>query len=327
MRLTLSLLGLLTLGLAGPAAAQRFDFVALGDMPYTTAAAPEEPARYNRLIARINALEPAFSLHVGDTKAGSTSCADEALRTAASHFDRFAGAVVYTIGDNEWTDCHRANNGGFNPVERLDFIRRTWFADAQSLGQRPIATERQADVMADRFATFVENRRWTHNGVLFVTLHVVGSNNNFEIRDGAPQEFFARDAANQAWLADSFALAQREGVLGMVIAFQANMWEERVPRETLQNGFTPTIDSLRRLGAAFGRPVLLIHGDSHVLTIDQPLRDNTRPWPRTIENVTRLMVMGAYEVQAVRVTVDPAEPGLFSFTPLRVPENATPPRF
>ena len=34
-------------------------------------------------------------------------------------FDRFADPLVYTPGDNEWTDCHRANNGGYNPLERL----------------------------------------------------------------------------------------------------------------------------------------------------------------------------------------------------------------
>ncbi|NKC30747.1 hypothetical protein [Falsiroseomonas selenitidurans] len=309
-----------------PALAQRFDFVALGDMPYTTASAPEEPARYDQLIDRINALAPAFSIHVGDTKAGSTTCSDEALIRSASHFTRFAGAVVYTPGDNEWTDCHRANNGGFDPLDRLAMIRRTWFARASSLGQRPITLQRQADAMADRFASFVENARWTHNNVAFVTVHIVGSNNNFETRAGAPTEFAARDAANQAWLADSLARATQDGAIGAVIAFQADMWEERTPPESLQNGFARTIETLRREAARFGKPVLLVHGDAHRLRIDQPLRDGGRP-PRTMENVTRLMVMGAQEVHAVRVTVDPAEPGLFSFTPLRVPENLAAPRF
>ncbi len=311
---------------ASPALAQRFDFVALGDMPYTTPGAPNEAERYDRLIDRINAAAPAFTVHVGDIKAGSTSCSDESLQRHASHFSRFAGAVIYTIGDNEWTDCHRPNNGGFDPLDRLAFLRRTWFTAPQSLGRRPIRLERQSDVMAGRHELFVENSRWTHNSVQFISLHIVGSNNNFEIRPGAAQEFLARDEANQAWLEDGFAKATREGAAGVVVVFQADMWEERAPKETLQNGFSRTIETLRRLAVAYGRPVLLIHGDSHVLRIDQPLRDNTRPFPRTIENVTRLMVMGAQEVHAVRVTVDPDEPGLFSFTPFRVPMNAQPPR-
>jgi hypothetical protein len=61
----------------------------------------------------------------------------------------------------------------------------------------------------------------------------------------------------------------------------------------------------------------------HVPRIDQPLRDNAG---RRIDSVTRLMVMGAQEVHAVRVTVDPAKPGLFAFTPVRVPGNAQRPR-
>lgn len=301
------------------AEAQRFDFIALGDMPYNV---PADHARYDRLIDRINAAGPAFSIHVGDTKAGSTPCSDESIRRSKEHFDRFAGAVVYTIGDNEWTDCHRRGAGGFDPLERLDFVRRLHFDRAQSLGQRPLGVERQADAMPAH-ALYAENLRWTHNGVLFVTLHIVGSNNNFEIRAGAPEEFVARDAANQAWIADSFAMASRDRSLGIVLAFQADMWASDVPRDPNQNGFARTLGHLTERAAAFGGPVLLVQGDSHVLRIDQPLKDRRGG---TLENVTRLQVMGAAEVHAVRVTIDPAEPGLFSFTPFRVPENANPPR-
>jgi hypothetical protein len=292
-------------------------------MPYNI---PADYERFERLIDRINAAAPAFTIHVGDTKSGGTACSDGIILRARDYFGRFKGGVIYSIGDNEWTDCHRRAAGGFDPLERLDFVRRNHFAEPRSLGQAPIVLERQSDTMADRFSRYVENSRWQHNSIHFVSLHIVGSNNNFEARPGAPQEYFARNEANLAWLADSFAKATREGAPGMVITFQADLWEERTPREPLQNGFTDTIEALRRESVAFGRPVLLVVGDSHVLRIDQPLRDNTRPWPRTIENVTRLMVMGAAEVHAVRVTVDPAEPGLFSFTPLRVPENALPPR-
>lgn len=307
--------------LAAPAAAeaQRFDFIAFGDMPYSV---PADYARVDRLIDRINAASPAFTIFVGDTKAGSTPCSDEMILRTREQFQRIAGALVYSVGDNEWTDCHRQAAGRFDPLERLEFVRRSHFATAQSLGQRPIAVERQADAMPAH-ARYVENSRWMHNGVLFVSLHIVGSNNNFEIRPGAPEEFMARDAANQAWIVDSFEKATREGALGIVIAYQADMWAEDVPNDPNQSGFARTIATLTAQGAAFGRPVLLINGDTHLLRIDQPLRDRQR---RTLENVTRLMVMGAAEVHAVRVTVDPAEPGLFSFTPLRVPENAAAPR-
>jgi hypothetical protein len=176
--------------------------------------------------------------------------------------------------------------------------------------------------MPQRFEAFVENSRWVHNGVHFLSLHIVGSN-NFEARPGAPQEFFARDAANQAWLEAGFARAGQEDAPGIVVAFQADMWEDRAPREPLQNGQTTTLATVRRRAAGFGQPVLLVHGDGHVPRIDQPLRDNAG---RRIDSVTRLMVMGAREVHAVRVTVDPAKPGLFAFIPVRVPGNAQRPR-
>ncbi|NBS97939.1 MAG: hypothetical protein EBT08_17615, partial [Betaproteobacteria bacterium] len=45
-----------------------FHFVALGDLPYGPAML-SHPA-YERLIAQINRLKPAFSVHIGDFKSG-----------------------------------------------------------------------------------------------------------------------------------------------------------------------------------------------------------------------------------------------------------------
>ena len=50
-----------------------FSFVALGDMPYTL---PGDIAKFDRLIAIVNKLKPAFTVHVGDTKSGATPCSD-----------------------------------------------------------------------------------------------------------------------------------------------------------------------------------------------------------------------------------------------------------
>jgi hypothetical protein len=40
--------------------------------------------------------------------------------------------VIYSVGDNEWTDCLRVNNGAYAPLERLALIRRTFFATNES---------------------------------------------------------------------------------------------------------------------------------------------------------------------------------------------------
>ena len=51
--------------------------------------------------------------------------------------------------------------------------------------------------------------------------------------------------------------------------------------------------------------MLLVHGDSHRLIIDQPLE--------LLANFTRLQVPGDHQVDGVMVNVDPQSPGFFSF--------------
>ncbi|TSE25856.1 hypothetical protein Tsedi_01080 [Tepidimonas sediminis] len=294
-------LAVAALVLSGAAAAQTVRFVALGDMPY---GAPDKSYRpYRALIERVNALQPAFTIHVGDFKAGSTLCSNEEFSAQLEHFGRWRGAVVYTPGDNEWTDCHRANNGGYDPLERLATLRQRFFTPGRSLGQQPITVENQSTVMP-AFADYVENQRWWVGDVLFVTVHIVGSNNNFETRDPkAAAEFFARDRANVAWLRAAFELAQQRHARAMVVAMQADPFDNQQPPETFprHSGFAASIgDTLVPLAAQWGRPVLLIHGDSHVLAFDNPFKHQKKP----VLNLTRLQVPGAADVRAVEVIVD-----------------------
>ena len=74
---------------------------------------------------------------------------------------------------------------------------------------------------------------------------------------------------------------------------------------------------------AYGKPVLLIQGDSHTLIIDSPLTEaGAITFPAAnlssppLRQVTRLQVMGEAEVGAVEVTVDTATPGVFGFRPV-----------
>ena len=60
-----------------------------------------------------------FLLHVGDIKGGGERCNDERLQEVAELLRVQPVPVVYTPGDNEWTDCHRAAAGGYDPLERL----------------------------------------------------------------------------------------------------------------------------------------------------------------------------------------------------------------
>ncbi|MQX35650.1 hypothetical protein [Roseospira navarrensis] len=289
---------------------QAFSFVALGDMPYGDAA----QGAYVRLIDAVNTLDPAFTIHVGDIKGGGSACSDARFQTEYDNFMRYTGAVVYTPGDNEWTDCHRKAAGGYDPLERLAAVRSLYFAEATSLGQAPIDLTRQADV--SDHDEMVENALWSHGGVTFATVHVVGSNNNFEIRDpAAVAEFFARDAANQDWFARVFETARAEDSAAVVLAMQADMFGGKVNR---QSGFGPTLKTLQAEMEAFAKPVLLVYGDSHELELDQPFM--TREGAR-MDTAYALQVPGAGDVHGVRVTVDTSMPGVFGFMPVIVPEN------
>ncbi len=303
------LLGAAAIASASLAAqAQNFEFVALGDLPYGPPAQSYPP--YRALIDRVNQIAPAFSVHVGDIKSGSTLCSDEEFANQAEHFSRYQGAIVYTPGDNEWTDCHRANNGSHDPLERLAALRKRFFSEGRSLGQRPIAVENQSRAMP-AFGKFIENQRWQHQGVTFATLHMVGSNNNLEARDrNAALEFFDRDAANVAWLESTFAQAQQSQARAVVIAFQADVFDIRSVSQEIPeaSGFYRTIvGTLLPLARRWGKPVLVIHGDSHQFRLDQPFTLEKKP----LANVTRLIVPGAGDVRAVRVRV--GQGGTFGF--------------
>lgn len=294
-----------------------FSFVALGDMPYNI---PADYQKFDRLIAAVNKMKPAFTIHVGDIKSGSQPCSDDIFQKTLDQFQTFEGALIYTPGDNEWTDCHRRQSGGFDPRERLKRLRQMFFSDpGKSLGKMPMAVESQSQLMPE-FSTYVENSRFEKNGVLFIGIHVVGSNNGFEAIDPeAAKEFFDSDKANIAWLDAGFKRAQEIGAKAVVIFTQAEFDQARFPNGSMprQSGFTSVLDAIDKGASAFGKPVLVVNGDEHFIEL-KPLK-NSRGKP--IPNVLKLMVYGEEDVHAVRVIVDPDSAGVFGFVPLIIPEN------
>lgn len=293
----------------GSAMADEFSFVALGDMPYGD---PEKVyGRFEALIGAVNAARPDLVVHIGDTKSGGTPCSDKMLDDQLAFMNTFTAPVLYTPGDNEWTDCHRKKAGAFDPLDRLDYIRKTYFADpAKTLGGKAVTLQHQAR------RGLPENARMMHKGVGFITAHVVGSNNNFEIRDpAAVAEFFERDRATTGWLRQSFE--SMSDAKAIVVAIHADMFEfdfnefgkERWLRHSGFARFGPT---LQKVASAYGKPVLLVFGDSHKHKV-------FRPFPRSAPNVTAMEVFGAKNMHAVEVTVD-TEAGTFGITPIWNPK-------
>lgn len=294
-----------------------FTIVAMGDAPYSD---PLDYLRFSGLIHTINALGPAFSVHVGDIKSGSRPCTDRRLTRIRDYFNDFNSALIYTPGDNEWTDCHRLSAGGWDPLDRLDLLRRTYFATAESHGKNPIRLTRQSD--DKRFRKFVENARWDHGGVGFLTAHVVGSYNNAERRDAAARaEFKERDKASSTWIADGFAWARGTDKKGLVIFIHADPLRGRDHDRKVGRPFGRTVKALKQGALTFKKPVLVVHGDFHEYKLDKPFATASG---KTIENLTRLEVQGAPEVWATRIDIDPSTESLFRIAPLE-PVGGQPP--
>lgn len=286
-----------------PAVRAPLTLVAIGDMPYR----PQDVAGFEALLDTINAMPRDLTIHVGDIKGGGTPCTDAVFARQRDYFDSVSGPLVFTPGDNEWTDCHRKSAGGYDPRERLAALRDVFFDQpTQSLGQAPIAVEPQSAVDASA-PEMIENARWTQNGVQFVTAHVVGSNNGLNPEDpGAIAEYTTRNAASTAWIRDGFAQARANGAYAVVLAIHADMFQ----LYGIGGGFRDTLAAISSGATAFGGPVLVIHGDSHVYKLDTPFHG---PNGRLLENVFRMEVPGAADIRAVRVRIDPDASQIFAF--------------
>lgn len=298
---------------------QTFSFALIGDAPYRAA---DEP-RFAALLDEINDTPVRFVLHAGDLKGSGESCADDLLRARLSQFGAVRGALVYTPGDNDWTDCHRAAAGRFHPLERLAALRRLAFPDPhRSFGQRPLALRSQAEDEAQ--AEFVENTMFASGRVLFATVHVVGSNNDLEPWQGIdPSDradrpradriaaFRRREAAARAWLQRAFAEAIANQAVGVVVLMQANPRFDLPAGDPRRAGFDSVIRTLREQARRFKRPVLLAHGDRHLYLVDRPLADSTPPVP----NLLRVQPLGHPWLAWVRVTVDPGSTEVFQVQP------------
>jgi hypothetical protein len=90
------------------------------------------------------------------------------------------------------------------------------------------------------------------------------------------------------------------------------------------SGYRDTLHALSKNAQEFKKPVLLIHGDSHRLILDQPLK--TVDQKHILENVLRLEVMGADQIQAVIIGVNPKSEQPFSFTPMLLRQNMNVPK-
>jgi hypothetical protein len=280
-----------------------------GDAPYGTT--PTDTAEFEAspaFIASING-DPKVDLvmHVGDIHSGKQFCTEAYDRSVYELWTSFKNPVVYTPGDNEWTDCNKAGEGGgaYNktthqidylkdasgnfidyaagdPVANLDLLRSIFFAKpGYALGGRNKRLLSQSAYFDPAFpsdAKYVENVIWEESQTVFVTINLPGgSNNDNDIWYAAPTmsaaqatEISERTGADLRWLEMAFQIAEADGAGAVVIQLQADMWD---PANTVAHlaAFEPYVSSIASHTLAFGKPVLLFNGDSHVYGSDSPL--------------------------------------------------------
>ncbi len=276
---------------ASTAQAKNFQFMAIGDTSYVS------PSQLDQLVERINHEPTRFTIHVGDIKSGSTLCSDDMFERVYGQFMAFDKPLIYTPGDNEWTDCHRKNNGPYDPIERLQKIRDLFFSSDQSLGRQSLTLEQQSAQAA--FRNFPENRRWSVDNISFATIHMVGSNNNDQPELPSSSEFKLRNEANIAWMKETFALARNQNNKAIVFAMQADTFYE--PSKPPESGFSDWLTAFQQEMSSWKKPVLLIQGDSHVFKVDRPLEGKGAG----LDLVQRLVVPGAMLTDAVVIEVNP----------------------
>jgi hypothetical protein len=245
-------------------------FISIGDTPYSET----ENVRIKTVLSKaIKDANPPFVVDYGDIKSGGEDCTKELLVTRRDEiYGLLPGRVFYTPGDNEWTDCDRAFlKSPVSELAMLNVLRKLFFNKPLDLPK----SWRYA-----RQPNFPENARWMKDGVFFVTVHLVSTNNGrLEIlKDDielALSLVDARDQANRVWLKESFYAALKAGAKAMVVVTQADVTSPdaggacTATNRMHCDAFQSFRDNLRRYAAKFSdlnkprRPVLLLHGDTH----------------------------------------------------------------
>ena len=289
--------------------AEKSNFAIIGDMPYGTS--PTDTSQFLANPAYISALnadkELFATMHVGDIHSGKEYCTENYNRAIYTQWADFKMPLIYSPGDNEWTDCHKIKEGGgvYNaitnqidykvdeagkwvgyeggdPVKNLDLVRSIFYPKVgQTLGSamkvHSQAQEYDLAFPADR--AYVENVWFEKTNVLFVTLNVPGgSNNDTDPWYGAPNmstsqanEVALRSAANKRWLDAAFKQAIANHNIGVVIGLQADMWDNDGANATHISEYKQFIENIANNAKVFNQPVLLLNGDSHVYRSDNPL--------------------------------------------------------
>ena len=313
-----------------------------GDSPYLDKTHPELPKNAEfvatpAFIKTINA-DPSIQevVHVGDIHSGSDPCTKAYDQSIFDLWTAFQKPLVYTPGDNEWSDCTKTNEepGSDNdnvaahpdlPLENLDLVRSIFFANpGWTLGQHPMQVQSQG-------APYIENVMWEQAKTVFVTLNIPGGSNNdidpwyakthkTSWNPDQQAEMDRRTTADVSWLDAAFAEAEADNAHSVVIVGQADMWDT-ADAPSHQTNYEPIIKAFAEDATAYGKPVLYLNGDSHVYRSDDPLQAGSTCYTESgvcpddawnqhpfydVPNFHRIVVHGStFPLEWLKLSIDP----------------------
>ncbi len=323
-------------------------FAAYGDMPYLIKlpnGRTDDQVLTEDIAPALRRREDIpFVIHLGDLSRPETACSDNWLRQSQTFWQReLVKPVFYTPGDNDWADCDRESLAvRQSEIERLQQLRTILFSSPKTvtpgwqleevqriLARDPEFTHPENSLAAIRRvlaitpgqfarewryetqAELPENAIWWRDGVLFVTVHMISTDNGrTEILIDDPKRAIAlvdeRDRQNQLWLNRAFELAQKQDTKAVVVATQLDPFGPAIQQETplsrcLSNpAYAGFCKQVQTLSGGLGKPVLLLHGDTNAYCLDQPF-DNSK-------NLWRLNAPGDFKyIDAVVVKVFPTD--------------------
>jgi hypothetical protein len=291
---------------ASAAGSDKLTIAVYGDSPYLDASTPAlaalPHAEFNATPAFIDTIntDPSVQevVHVGDIHSGSEPCTRVYDLSIFGLWSVFRQPLVYTPGDNEWSDCTKKKEepGSDNdnaathpdlPLENLALVRQIFFASpGWTLGRHPMRVVSQAKAYDRKHPTdaqYVENVRWQQGKTMFVTLDIPGGSNNdidpwyanthtTTWNPDQQTEMDQRTAADVRWLDAAFKKAK--GAENVVIVGQSDMWDT-ADSASHQTNYEPIIAAMAADTLEFGKPVLYLNGDSHVFRSDDPLEQGS----------------------------------------------------
>lgn len=167
----------------------------------------DEPAAQRLLDAIARERNLAFVVYAGDLKGSKEACRDALYSQRGAILDAARVPLVFIPGHDDWIACNTAAGGGYDPVERLDFLRQTLLADSALPDPGALQITRESEVA--RFRPYRENARWMRDDIVYVALNAPAPNNHYLTAGGRNGEFEDRIIANGFWIDHAAEYAKR----------------------------------------------------------------------------------------------------------------------